>query len=210
MSRAIWNSLRIVVGAEALTLGLGFLAAYAVARIPVRLARWVEVYFGLGFLIPAFAVLVPVFLLAARTGILYKASYLVAFYSAARLPLTIIVLASHMREIPTELEECAQIDGANILQIIRHIFFPLTRSGIVTVMVLNFLDVWNEYLFALVLLKKDNRTVQLALPLLRSERLIDYGLVAAGIVISLLPVYVVFVAFQERIAKGMLGGAVKG
>ena len=199
----------IAVQAEILTLVLGFMAAYAVARIPSRLAFITETAFGLGFLIPAFALIVPVFLLAARVGLLYDPIYLVIFYTASRLPLTVVFLASYMRDVPKELEDAARIDGANHLQIIRNVTFPLTISGVVTVLLLNFIFVWNEFLFALILLPSDTRTVQLVVPILKSERLVDYGLVAAGVVMSIIPVYLVFVFFQERITSGMLSGSLK-
>jgi len=75
---------------------------------------------------------------------------------------------------------------------------------------LNFINIWNEYLFALILMDSHNRTLQLALALLRAnQRTIDYGLIAAGVLISMIPVYIVFIFFQERIMTGMLAGAIK-
>lgn len=209
MIDAMVNSLRIVAGAEGLTLLLGFPAAYAIARIRVWVARWVELLFAMAFLIPTFALILPVFLLSVDLGMLYDYRYLIVFYAASRLSLTVILLASHMRDIPIELEEAAMIDGANRLQVIHRVILPLTQSGIVTVLILNFIAFWNEYLFALILLPGDERTVQLALPLLRSERLVDYGLVAAGVVMAVVPLYVLFISFQERIVTGMLSGSVK-
>ena len=207
--QAMGHSLVITAASELTTLAIGFLAAYAIARIQTRVTFVVEMLFGVGFLIPVFALLVPVFLMAASMGLLYNPWFLVVFYAAARLPLTVIVLASYMREIPVDLEEAAQIDGANRLQIMRRIFLPLARSGMATVLVLNFLSIWNEFVFALILLNVNNRTIQLAVPLLRSDRVVDYGLLAAGIMISLIPVYIIFIIFQEQVVSGMLGGSVK-
>jgi ABC-type glycerol-3-phosphate transport system permease component len=93
---------------------------------------------------------------------------------------------------------------------IYHIFFPLARPGVITVIVLNFIDIWNEFLFALILLSQKNRTLQIAVTSLKGERVIDYGLVAAGILMSILPVYFVFVVFQEQVVGGLYAGAVKG
>ncbi len=102
------------------------------------------------------------------------------------------------------------MDGGNVLQIIGYIFFPICMPGILTTVVLNFINIWNEYLFALILMDSDNRTIQLATALLRSsQRSVDYGLIAAGVVISMIPVYIVFVFFQDKIMSGMLAGAVK-
>ena len=208
--RAMRISLFISTGSVILTLLVGFLAAYAIARIPTRMAGLVEVFFSVGFLIPAFSILVPVFLLAARTHLLYNPIFLALFYSAARLSLTVILLSNTIRKIPREIEESAVCDGANIFQILLHIIFPLCRTGIATVVILNFIEIWNEYLFALVLLNQENRTLQLVIPLLRAERVTDYSIIAAGLIMAVLPVLVIFILFQERIMSGLYSGGVKG
>ncbi len=107
--------------------------------------------------------LVPVLLLMAQLGVLYSPLSLVLFYPAWRLPLAIVVLASYLRTVPRELEESAEIDGASRLQIIRHVLFPLARPGVITVVIINFITFWNEFLFALVLVSQKNQTMQVAL-----------------------------------------------
>jgi ABC-type glycerol-3-phosphate transport system permease component len=77
-------------------------------------------------------------------------------------------------------------------------------------MILNFIEIWNEYLFALVLLNQKTRTLQLVIPLLRAERVSDYSIIAAGLVIAVIPVVIIFVLFQERIMQGLYSGGVKG
>lgn len=206
---AIGRSFAITTITELSILIVAFLAAFAIARIPSFLSAPMEMYFGIGFLIPGFSVLVSVFLLSVRLNVLHEVWYLIAYYTAAKLPITVILLASYLRTIPIELEECAALDGASRLQMIAYIFFPLARPGIITVLVLNFIDIWNEYIFALILLSNDDRTVQVAIPLLKSQRSVDYSLIAAGVLISIIPMYLVFIFFQERIAEGMLSGAVK-
>jgi multiple sugar transport system permease protein len=97
-----------------------------------------------------------------------------------------------------------------VLQIMYYIFFPICLPGVITVLILNFINIWNEYLFALILMDSDNRTAQLALALLRAnQRSIDYGLIAAGVIITMIPVYIVVILFQDRIMNGLLTGAVK-
>jgi multiple sugar transport system permease protein len=203
-------SIVITSGAEALTIVLAFPAAYAVARIKTRLSPLVESIFSLGFLIPGLAILMPIYIMTAKAGLLYHPIALVILYPAFNLPLAMILLAGFMRKLPPELEESAVMDGGNVLQIMFYIFFPICTPGIITVMVLNFINIWNEYLFALILMDSDNRTIQLALALLRAnQRAVDFGLIAAGVLISMIPVYVVFIFFQEQIMNGMLAGAVK-
>ncbi len=207
---ALMISIIITIGAEALTLLLAFPAAYAVSRLETRLAGLVEAIFSLGFLIPGLAILMPVYLIVAKARLLYNPIALIALYPAFNLPLSMILLTGFMRKLPRELEESAVMDGGNVLQIIVYIFFPICMPGILTTIVLNFLNIWNEYLFALILMDSDNRTIQLAIALLRAnQRTVDYGLIAAGVVVSMIPVYIVFVFFQDKIMSGMLAGAVK-
>jgi multiple sugar transport system permease protein len=208
--RAGLVSAGITTGAELLTLLLAFPAAYAVARIQTRLSTLVESVFSLGFLIPGLAILMPIYEMTAKAGLLYHPIALVILYPAFNLPLAMILLSGFMRKLPHELEESAMMDGGNILQIIFYIFVPICLPGIITVLVLNFINIWNEYLFALILMDSNNRTIQLALALLRAnQRAVDFGLIAAGVLISMIPVYIVFILFQDRIMSGMLAGAVK-
>ncbi len=163
--RAMVISAVVTTGAELLTLALAFPAAYAIARIQTRLAAIAEAIFSLGFLIPGLAILMPIYLMTAKVGLLYHPIALIILYPAFNLPLSIV---------------------------------------------LNFINIWNEYLFALILMDSNNRTIQLALALLRAnQRSVDYGLIAAGVVISMIPVYVTFIFFQDKIMSGMLAGAIK-
>ncbi len=208
--RAGFITIGITSGAEFLTLVLAFPAAYAVARIPTRLSALVETIFSIGFLIPGLAILMPIYMMTAKAGLLYHPIALVILYPAFSLPLTMILLTGFMRKLPRELEESAVMDGGNVLQIIFYIFFPICMPGIITVLVLNFINIWNEYLFALILMDSKNRTIQLALALLRAnQRTVDYGLIAAGVLISMIPVFIIFIFFQDKIMSGMLAGAIK-
>jgi multiple sugar transport system permease protein len=134
---------------------------------------------------------------------------LMIFYPATLLSLTVLLLSSQLRSIPRELEESAVMDGANHLDLIWYVFLPMARPAVITTFLLNFLSVWNEYLFALILLNTDSRTVQIAISTLKSDRMISYGLVAAGVLISMVPIILLFLFSQERIMQGMFVGAVK-
>lgn len=206
---AIENSIMITIGAELLTIILAFPAAYAIARVKTRLSPLFETIFGFGFLIPTFTIMLPTFLLMADLGILYSRVSLILFYPAARLPISVMIMASFLRQISSEIENSAILDGANTFQRIIHIFLPLSAPGIVTVIILNFIFIWNEFFLALILLNTRNRTIQIALSTLRSIQKIDYGMMAAGIMLSVLPVLILFVIFQEKIIKGMMAGAIK-
>jgi multiple sugar transport system permease protein len=209
--RAIGVTLSIVIVAELIALLLAFPAAYAIARIPGRVGMKVLAFFNLGFFIPVLAILMPVFLLAVNIGLLNSPLMLMLFYPATVLPISILILTSHLRTVPREIEESAEIDGATRLQILWHVFLPLSVPGVITVLVLNFITIWNEFLFSLVLLAGDNRTIQVGLSVLKADhQAIDYGLLAAGSLITVAPVLLMFVFFQERVLGGILSGAVKG
>ncbi len=201
---AMGNSAYITIGAELLTLVLALPAAYAVARIPLKGAVVIERAFGLGFLIPGFAVLLPTFLLSIQLGLFHSTLFLILFYPVGALPLTIILMAQFMRNIPFEIEEAAVVDGANRLIILLRLIIPLSVPGIATVLILNFLGFWNEYIFALVILGGDTQTVQVALPMLKTLNIVDYGLLTAGTLMTLVPVYIVYALIQRRMQEALV------
>ena len=127
--RAMLISVVVTIGAEFLTLFLAFPAAYAVARLQTRLANFAEAIFSLGFLIPGLAILMPIYLMTAKAGLLYHPIALVILYPAFNLPLSMILLTGFMRKLPRELEESAVMDGGNVLQIIFSYFLPDLHAG---------------------------------------------------------------------------------
>jgi len=209
---AVGVSFYVTIGAEAISLVLGFLAAYAIARIPTKITRFIEPIFAAGFLIPSFAIIVPVFLLAVKVGLFNNPLSYIFFLSSSSLPFTVILLTSSLREIPREIEESAEMDGASRADIILKIMVPMTTPGIITIVLINLFGFWNEYLFGWILLGGNlaARTVQMVVPLLRTAKNVDYSLVAAGVVVSVIPMMIVFIFFSEKIMSGISTGAVKG
>lgn len=211
LGTALVNSALITVVAEVITLVLSIPAAYGLARSDGRLSAWIERTFAAGFLVPAFAALVSTVVLSIKLDLFQTRLFLMLFYPAGALPLSIILLTQFMRTIPAELEESAMVDGASRLVVLLRIYLPLTIPGIATVAILNFLAFWNEYLFALVITGAEPsvRTVQVALPSLVSETNTEYGILTAGTVITLIPVYLVYLVMHRRMEAALLQGAVK-
>ncbi|WP_328498666.1 carbohydrate ABC transporter permease [Streptomyces sp. NBC_00414] len=208
---AVVNSTLVTVSALVLTLGLALPAAFALARSTGRLASVMEKVFSLGFLIPTFAALFPTFLLAAATGLFHTRTFMVLFLPATAMPLSVVILVQFMRTIPKEMEEAARMDGASTFAVLRHVYVPMCMPGIATVLLLNFLTFWNEYLYSLVIIGPDpaQRTVQVALPTLKSITGTDYGVLTAGTVLTLVPVWVVYTVLQKRMQQALVSGAVK-
>jgi len=209
---AMLNSVYVTIGAEALTLLLALPAAYGLARSRGTVGRVVERTFALGFLIPGFAALVPTVLLAIAIGLFHTREFLILFLPASALPLTVILLTQAMRAVPPELEESAVLDGAGGLRVLWSIYVPLSIPTLTVVAILNFLSFWNEYFFSLVIIGPDAalRTAQVALPTLSIANSAQYGVLAAGILITLVPAYLVYAVFADKMESAVLAGALKG
>jgi raffinose/stachyose/melibiose transport system permease protein len=165
----------------------------------------------LGLMIPWSASLLPVFLSLRDLHLLDTRVGLSLIFLSFELPFGVFVITGFMKTIPLELEEAAIVDGCGYTRVFFEIIIPLSRAALATIAVLTFLDIWNDYLFALVFLNTQSKfTLSLGLTMLRSERVTYYGYIMAGIVISILPVMVFFLVFQNQVIKGVTAGALKG
>lgn len=213
MGTALVNSIYTTSAALVLTLLLAVPASYALARSTGLVATLLERLYALGFLIPGFAALIPTLLLAIWIGLFHDREFLIVYLPASAQPLAVILLTQFMRTVPRELEESARIDGAGMLRILWSIYIPLIRPGIATVAILNFIGFWNEYIYALVIVgpNAERRTLQVALPTLQGNQgITDYALVCAGTLISVLPVFIVYIILNRRMEEALVQGAVKG
>ncbi|MEO0249798.1 MAG: carbohydrate ABC transporter permease [candidate division WOR-3 bacterium] len=234
-SRYFLNSLKVVSISLALILLLGSMAAYVLARFDFWGRGLVYYLFLSGLLIPMQLILIPLFfqfsewsekltrllrppvqaLGLGHLTISFHDSHagLILIYVAASLPFTVFVLTAFFRTLPGELREAAMIDGASEYRIFFSVMMPLGKPGLVTVAIFNFLGLWNEYLFGLVFLNSDPlKTLPLGLASLsmQAQYKSDFGLLFAGLVITMLPTLLVYIFLQERLTRGITLGALKG
>ncbi|GAA1364442.1 carbohydrate ABC transporter permease [Catellatospora chokoriensis] len=211
LGAALLNSALISVVAIAVTLGLSVPAAYALAYQDNRLSRLITGVFSAGFLIPPFAALIPTVILAIELGLFYTREFQMLFLPASALPLSVLLLTQFMRTVPPALVESAALDGAGHWRLLVSVYIPIAMPGIVSVTILQLLTFWNEYLFSLTITgtAADVRTAQVALPTLLSDAT-DFGVLAAGTVLTLLPVYVAYTMSSRRMQEALTAGAVKG
>lgn len=211
LGQALLNSLLISVVAIVLTLGLAMPAAFALARLDNRLSRLVTGTFSVGFLIPPFAALIPTVILAIKLHMFYTREFQMLFLPASALPLSVLLLTQFMRTVPPALVESAALDGAGNWRLLVNVFIPIAMPGVVSVAILQLLTFWNEYLFSLTITgtAPDIRTAQVALPTLVSDAT-DFGVLTAGTVLTLLPVYVAYSLASRRMQEALTAGAVKG
>ncbi|MDR1237191.1 MAG: carbohydrate ABC transporter permease [Propionibacteriaceae bacterium] len=211
LGQALLNSVLISVVAIALTLLLAVPASYALARNDNKISRAITSTFAAGFLIPPFAALIPTVILAINMGLFFTREFQMLYLPASALPLSVMLLVQFMKTVPKELIESAALDGAGQLRTLWSVFIPIARPGIVSVTILQLLTFWNEYLFSLTITGTDPklRTVQVALPTLVNDTT-NYGVLAAGTVLTLLPVYIVYSFMSKRMQEALVAGAVKG
>jgi raffinose/stachyose/melibiose transport system permease protein len=206
-----WNSILVSVIAVVITVFLGALAAYFLARFEFRWNKWIYSFFLLGMLIPVHATLVPMFILMRNLDLLDTRISLVLPYVAFNLPITIFILVSYMKAFPREIEESAVMDGCGIFRTFWSIILPMARPALASAIILNFINDWNEFAFALVLINDaDLKTVPLGLANFAGQFTTNYGAQMAGLTMALIPTLVLYLLMEKHLVKGMTAGAVKG
>lgn len=186
------------------------MAAYALARFDFKLNKVLVLVFMLGMMVPMHTILVPVSYIIGLFNLKNNIFALVLVYVAFNLPFSIMVMITFMKGVNRSLEEAAIIDGANYFQIYSKIMIPLTLPAISTISIFNFMGAWNNILFPLLFINdKRLRPISLGLLNFNGERGSEYGLMMAGIVITVAVPLAIYLLFQEKVESGLAAGAVK-
>jgi raffinose/stachyose/melibiose transport system permease protein len=210
LGQAMINSAIIAVVSVTLLVFLGSFAAYGLARATARWSAPAFYGFMLGLLVPFQLGLVPLYKNFASLGLLGTAIPLVIIYVGLRLPFTLFLYTTFLRQLPIEYEEAAALDGATVFTTFRRVMLPLLRPITGTVIILNGLFVWNDFLTPLLYLNgTSSRTVPLAIYSFVNENTTIWPLVFAALIISVIPVLVAFFIFQKTLIQGFASG-VKG
>ncbi|NHN31445.1 carbohydrate ABC transporter permease [Paenibacillus agricola] len=206
-----WNSVLVTAASIILTVLLGALTSYFLSRFEFRIRGWLFGLFIVGMTIPIHATLVPIFILMKNIGLLNTHLSLVLPYTAFHLSITIFILAGFMRGFPKDVEESAVMDGAGLYRIFWSIILPMTRPALATVIIINFIYNWNEFLFALVLINKAAlKTLPLGLANFAGTETRFQTLQMAALTMALLPLIAFYLAMEKQLIQGMTAGAVKG
>ncbi len=186
-------------------------AAWTIERCRNRFFKFSYVYFLIGILIPYQALFLPIYIIGYRSGLTNTRAGIILMYIATGMSFGVFLMSSFMKTVPLELEEAARIDGCSVYRTYFSIVMPLLKPAIATLTIMQAFQIWNDYLMAsLYLSKKDLRTLTVAMQALFSQQTSDYTTALAAIVISVLPVAILFIALQKYFVKGMTVGAVKG
>jgi multiple sugar transport system permease protein len=187
-------------------------AGYSLARFRVPGKEAIFVLLLLSLLIPYQALLTPIFLMFSELGLTNTVLGLAILHTTIQLPLSIYVMRNAFEAVPRELDEAAVVDGANSLQVLYRVFLPAVVPAIVTVALFAFITSWNEFLGALVMMNRDDSfTLPLILAASRNQTslgTIDWGLLQAGVVVSMIPCIGIYLLLQTYYVSGLTAGAV--
>jgi len=201
------NSVLVVVAGVVLCTVVSAMAAYPLARYDFRGGGVLTAYFIAGLTLPIELAVVPIFYLLGSLGMVDSRFGLVLVYAATGIPFSVFILAAFFRNLPKDLEEAARLDGAGEFRIFLRVMLPLVKPAVATVAIFQFVQLWNDFFFPLILLRStDKYTLPVGLTNFFGEYQTDWGAVFAGLTITTLPLVVLFLFLTRQIVSGLVGG----
>lgn len=209
-AHVVWNTVFITVTSTILSVTIGTLAAYALARhrrFPGR--RPFEATLVLVRALPGVVLIVPIYQLATRLGVYDNQWALILIYATINLPFAVWLMTGFIEQIPAEVEESARTDGASGLKLFAYVVFPLASPGIVATSIFVALLAWNEFLIPVLLAGEASKTLPVYISGFISARTLDWGPMAAASALAIIPIAVFTALIQRRLVSGLSSGAVK-
>ncbi len=204
------NSLVVAVITTLISLSVSTLAAYAFSRFRFVGRKPLMVLFLTNNMFPTVLLLIPLFTIMRKMGLLYNPASLVLSYTTFTIPFSVWLLTGYLNDLPIALEEAAMIDGANRAQGFLRIVLPLLLPCMLATGVYIFMQSWNEYTFAVLFTNETSRTIPVSLKMLVGQLGVQWDLITAGGIITVIPVCIMFFFAQKRLVAGLTAGAVKG
>lgn len=201
------NSLIVTVGAVIPTLLVSFMAAYAIVRGRGWFLNWTNRLFLLGLAIPLHATIIPIYWMITRAHMYDTLLALILPSIAFAIPISVLILSNFLRDVPNELFESMRLDGASDWAMMWRLAFPLVRPAVVTVGIYDALNVWNGFLFPLILTQSPaTRVLPLSLWTFQGEFSVNIPAVLASVVLATLPLLVVYVVGRRQLVSGLTAG----
>lgn len=211
LGQATLNSFIVCVVSLILSLVIGSMAAFAIARMRWKLSGLAMTYFLIGMMVPLHCVLIPLFTRFSKMHLTNNLLGLIIPYVALSLPITIFIMTGFFKSIPNELLESACIDGCSIYKFFVVIALPLAKTGLMVTGMMSFVANWNELLLAMVFISDDTKkTLPVALSKFVGPYNTNYSQMFAAIVVAIIPTIIVYCCFSNQIVDGLTQGAVKG
>nr|MBC9200838.1 carbohydrate ABC transporter permease [Paenibacillus sp. PL91] len=207
----LWNSVIVTGISMIITLVLGAMVSYAIGRFKWKASKIVMLVFLIGIMIPTQATLIPLVVLFNKLHIMDTHLSLILPYIAFSVPMAVFILSEFYKGIPHELEESAAIDGASIYRIFISIIFPITIPPLMTVSIVTFINIWNEYIMAATFISSSHlKTLPFGIYSFVGKYTTNYGAIGAYLILGVIPVLIVYFLLADKITQGMVAGAVKG
>ncbi len=211
LSTTLLNTLIYTVVSVAILALICGAAAWAIARNRKKFYKFAYIFFIIGLLIPAQALFLPIYTVGFNTGLVNSRLGVIFMYIATNISFGIFLMNSFMMTVPIELEEAAKIDGCSVIGTYFRIVLPLLKPAIATLVIMQSFQIWNDYLMSSLFVSTNElKTITVAIQALFSQQTSDYTTAFAAIVISVLPICILFIVLQKYFIKGMTMGAVKG
>ncbi len=211
LGTTFFNTLFYTVTSVLILAVLCGMTAWAIARCSRKFFKFAYIYFIVGILIPYQALFLPIYMIGFRLNLTNTRHGIIFMYVATGISFGVFLMNSFMSTVPLELEEAARIDGCSVFRTYFSVVLPLLKPAMATLVIMQSFQIWNDYLLAsLYVSKKQLKTLTVAIQSLFSAQSSDYTTAMAAIVISVLPIAVLFLSLQKYFIKGMTVGAVKG
>jgi len=205
------NSLVVATVSVVIRILLAAMASFTLAKRVNRFNRFLYVLFLSGLMIPIYTVLVPLLRLIKNLGLMNSHLGLIVVYIAMGMPFAVFMLTGFVKAIPNELLEAAVLDGCSVYRTFWTIVFPLLKSAITTLFILDFLSVWNDFLLPMLTLSDNSlKTVTVAMYNFYGEFGSRWEMTFAGYTLAIIPIVIVYLLIQKNIVEGIMIGAVKG
>jgi multiple sugar transport system permease protein len=208
---ALLNSIKIASAVTIISIVIGSMAAYALARIPFKFSRGILLGIIATRMIPEVSLILPLFIIASRLQLINKPAVLIITYMSFALPFAIWMMVAFFQSVPIELEDAARIDGCSRLGILFRVVIPISVPGLVSTAMFTFLLAWDEFFYALIFTSTlASKTAPVAMAEFVGRYAVNINGMMAGGIIAALPPVILALAFQRYIVRGMTSGAVKG
>lgn len=211
LGKATLNSAIVCIVTLILSMIIGSMAAFAIARMRWKFAKLMMTYFMIGMMVPVHCVLIPLFKTFSAMGLYNSLLGLIIPYTTFSLPITIFIMTGFFENMPRELFEAACIDGCSIYKCFTTIALPLSKTGLFVTGLMSFVANWNELLLAMVFISDDTKkTLPVSLSKFVGPYNTNYVQMFAAIIIAIIPTIIVYCCFSNQIVDGLTAGAVKG
>lgn len=210
LTKYFTNSVFITVISVIAVMLFASMASYPLSRMKFKVRGVIYLLFIAGMMLPIHATLIPIFKLTQSMGLYDNLWALFGPYVAFSLPISVFILTQFMADIPKSLEEAAELDGATHFGIFWRVILPMVTPALMTVLIYNFIHLWNEFIFALVLIStSDKMTLPLGLQNFKGEFSVNIPGLMTALTLASIPVLLIYLFSQEKVTTGLAGGAVK-